>query len=194
MTLDAEPIEITLGLVWDFGRDVFVLEASAKPEDRTKRELLKSIFSIFDPLGFLTLIMFQAKFLMQEICRLMFDWDDELFQEIHNRWINLANGLLSRRTCIKPMHFTSSRRRYFNITRIYLATPPKWILVPSYMLALLTGWIRRGQIPHSEIMKNIAEIHDHSAFGAERCSSSRPSRRPSTKGARHHFYKNVLLV
>jgi hypothetical protein len=67
MDLDADPIERTLGLVWDFRRDVFVLGAKAEPGGRTKRDLLKSIFSIFDPLGFLAPIVFQAKVLMQDI-------------------------------------------------------------------------------------------------------------------------------
>ena len=35
MDLDAEPIQRTLGLVWDFGRDVFILGAAAKPECKT---------------------------------------------------------------------------------------------------------------------------------------------------------------
>jgi hypothetical protein len=88
MDLDAEPIERTFGLVWYFGRDVFILEAAAKSEGKSKRQLLRSIFSIFDPLGFLSPIVFQAKYLMQDIWRLKFDWDDELSQDLIDRWIN----------------------------------------------------------------------------------------------------------
>jgi len=50
MDLDEDPIERTLGLVWDFRRDVFVLGTKVESGGRTKRELLKSIASIFDPL------------------------------------------------------------------------------------------------------------------------------------------------
>jgi hypothetical protein len=99
MDLDAEPIERTLGLVWDFSRDVFILGAAATPEGKTKRQLLRSIFSIFDPLGFLSPIVFQAKYLMQDIWRLKFDWDDELSQDLLDRWISWANGL---HRCITP--------------------------------------------------------------------------------------------
>jgi hypothetical protein len=107
MDLDADPIERTLGLVWDFRRDVFVLGAKADPGGRTKRDLLKSIFSIFDPLGFLAPIVFQAKVLMQDIWRHKFDWDDELSQDLIDRWIRWAENLpslsgLVLERCIAP--------------------------------------------------------------------------------------------
>ena len=107
MDLDAEPIERTLGLVWDFSRDVFILGAAATSEGKTKRQLLRSIFSIFDPLGFLSPIVFQVKYLKQDIWRLKFDWDDELSQELPDYWISWAYGLpsldgLTLDRCITP--------------------------------------------------------------------------------------------
>ncbi|XP_057374666.1 uncharacterized protein LOC130695542 [Daphnia carinata] len=107
MDLDEDPIERTLGLVWDFRRDVFVLGAKAEPGGRTKRDLLKSIFSIFDPLGFLAPIVFQAKVLMQDIWRRKFDWDDELSQDLIDRWIRWTETLpslskLVLERCISP--------------------------------------------------------------------------------------------
>ncbi|XP_057380930.1 uncharacterized protein LOC130703485 [Daphnia carinata] len=107
MDLDEDPIERTLGLVWDFRRDVFLLGAKAEPGGRTKRDLLKSIFSIFDPLGFLAPIVFQAKVLMQIIWRRKFDWDDELSQDLIDRWICWTETLpsfskLVLERCISP--------------------------------------------------------------------------------------------
>lgn len=104
---DAEPIERTLGLVWDFTRDAFVLGETVRSDGRTKRELMKAIFSVFDPLGFLALIVFQAKCLMQDIWRRKLDWDTELDQDLIDRWIlwanllPLLNGLVLNR-CISP--------------------------------------------------------------------------------------------
>ena len=42
MDLDAEPIERTLGLVWDFQRDAFVLGAKVEADGKTKRDIMKS--------------------------------------------------------------------------------------------------------------------------------------------------------
>ena len=111
MDLDEDPIERTLGLVWDFRRDVFVLGTKVESSGRIKRELLKSIASIFDPLGFLAPIVFQAKVLLQDVWRFNFDWDDELSQDLIKRWIHWAESLsclsgfvLER--CISPQRVT----------------------------------------------------------------------------------------
>jgi hypothetical protein len=95
MDLDAKPIERTLGLMWDFNRDAFVLAATVSSEGRTKRDLMRAIFCIFDPLGFLAPVVFQAKFFMQDIWRRKFDWDVELDQDLIDRWIHWANSLPS---------------------------------------------------------------------------------------------------
>ncbi|XP_057368282.1 uncharacterized protein LOC130689298 [Daphnia carinata] len=107
MDLDAEPIERTLGLVWNFNRDAFILGASVRPDGRTKRDIMKALSSIFDPLGFLSPIVLQAKFLMQDIWRRKFDWDVELDQDLIDRWIQWANSLpllngLALDRCISP--------------------------------------------------------------------------------------------
>ncbi|XP_057380307.1 uncharacterized protein LOC130702709 [Daphnia carinata] len=107
MDLDAKPIERTLGLVWIFSRDAFILGASVLTDGRTKRDIMKAISSIFDPLGFLSPILFQAKFLIQDIWRPKFDWDFELDQNLIDRWIHWANSLpllngLVLDRCISP--------------------------------------------------------------------------------------------
>jgi hypothetical protein len=68
MDFDAEPIERTLGLVWDFHRDVFVLGAKVEADGNSKRDIMKSIFSIF-PLAFLAPIICLAMVFMQVIWR-----------------------------------------------------------------------------------------------------------------------------
>lgn len=91
----ADPLERTLGLVWDFNLDAFILGASIKSDGRTQREILKSIFSTFDPLGFLAPIVFQAKFLMQDIWRHKYDWGEELNQDLLDRWTAWTSALQS---------------------------------------------------------------------------------------------------
>ena len=123
MDLDAKPIEWTLGLVWDFNRDAFVLAATVSSEGRTKRDLMRAIFSIFDPLGFLAPVVFQAKFLMQDIWRRKFDWDVELDQDLIDRWIHWANSLpslngLILNRCIYPTRNDIQCRSSYRATRL----------------------------------------------------------------------------
>ena len=43
--------EQTLGVKWDVTKDVFTFD-TVKEEDATKRDILKTVASIFDPAGF----------------------------------------------------------------------------------------------------------------------------------------------
>jgi hypothetical protein len=57
-------------------------------------DLLKSIFSIFDCVDFLSPIVFQAKVFMQDIWRHKFYWDEnKLSQDLIDRWIRWAKTL-----------------------------------------------------------------------------------------------------
>ena len=67
-----------LGIVWDPSKDTLnlgVREVFEKAEKltATKRNVLKSIASIFDPVGYLQNIVVSLKILFQEICVSMLD-------------------------------------------------------------------------------------------------------------------------
>ena len=51
----------------------------------TKRSFLRTIATLFDPLGFLAPFIIRAKLVMQEIWRKGFDWDEELDGEVKSK-------------------------------------------------------------------------------------------------------------
>ena len=72
-----------LGLSWDFEQDMITLELTAIAkcaEDLppTKRNTLRLLAGIFDPLGMIGPITTTAKILFQEACRQKINWDDPL--------------------------------------------------------------------------------------------------------------------
>jgi hypothetical protein len=89
------PIARVLGLHWDPNDDVFtftgrfnkinddLITGNKRP---TKREMLKLVMSVFDPLGFLSLFTVKAKILLQEVWRSSIGWDDELTDPLHHKW------------------------------------------------------------------------------------------------------------
>ena len=82
--------ERILGLHWNPKEDAFhynlkfhkvpkeVVEGRRNP---TKREILKLVMAIFDPLGFLAHYTVHVKILLQDIWRLKLDWDEQLQDE-----------------------------------------------------------------------------------------------------------------
>ena len=58
----------TLGVTWLPGEDVFTFNANTPEKDfpPTKRNFLKKIAKLFDPVGFLAPFIIRAKLLLQE--------------------------------------------------------------------------------------------------------------------------------
>ena len=66
---DGLPMVKTLGVTWLPGEDVFTFNANPPGKDLrlTKRNFLKTIATLFDPVGFLAPFIIRAKILLQEI-------------------------------------------------------------------------------------------------------------------------------
>ena len=89
------PTVKTLGILWRAKEDIFSFHSSP-PEDSqiiTKRSFLRTIATLFDPLGFLAPFIIRAKVVMQAIWRQGFDWDDELDGEVKSKIQNWYSDL-----------------------------------------------------------------------------------------------------
>ena len=76
-----------LGLSWDFEQDTITLELitiakRAEGLQATKRNTLRLLAGIFDPLGIIGPITITAKILFQDACRQNISWDDPLDKTI----------------------------------------------------------------------------------------------------------------
>jgi len=86
------PVERVLGLRWNPNTDTFGFHVKKEKTDFkgesavTKRQVLKLVMSLFDPLGFLSNYIVQAKILLQDVWRTEIGWDDELAGENLLKW------------------------------------------------------------------------------------------------------------
>ena len=92
------PATKTLGLIWVAKEDEFTFKVSQIPDNFvcTKRNFLKKIASLFDPLGFLAPYTIRAKILLQEMWTSGLDWDDKLDEHLINqsmKWFTELNEL-----------------------------------------------------------------------------------------------------
>ena len=70
--------------------------------------------SIFDPLGFLAPFVLNAKEIMQDLCRIRLEWDEEISDEYSSHWKNWLADLLNLSAftvshCLKPAGFGQVR-------------------------------------------------------------------------------------
>ena len=78
---------------WDKQRDIFRVEIPIESQHLTKKNILKILASIYDPLGFISPVLLIGKILFRNLCDLRIPWDNEIPQEIENKWVKWVNGL-----------------------------------------------------------------------------------------------------
>ncbi|XP_050063210.1 uncharacterized protein LOC126552533 [Aphis gossypii] len=78
----------SLGLSWKPALDAFqfIVERKAFLAKSTKRTLLADLNRIFDPLGFLAPVLVRGKIFLQQLWQLKIEWDQQLPEELSNRW------------------------------------------------------------------------------------------------------------
>ncbi len=87
-----------LGTRWNCQRDSFVFEFTTTPTPTTKREMLRAIAKVFDPLGFLTPVLISCRVLLQSVWRKEREktnqnrdtWDRKLPEDVLEKWNNIT--------------------------------------------------------------------------------------------------------
>ncbi|XP_077978095.1 uncharacterized protein LOC144433628 [Glandiceps talaboti] len=110
LSYDNLPIERALGIQWCVETDTFKFHIQAKDQPPTRRGILSTVASIYDPLGFLAPFILIGKGILQEMCRNGIDWDEPLPEKLRPRWerwkadfTNLRQIQIPR--CYKPPNF-----------------------------------------------------------------------------------------
>ena len=82
-----DAVTTTLVLQGNSTEDILAVPATPPPFNYpiTKRNALKKIATVFDPLGLVSPFIVQAKIMLQELWNRGYDWDEEVQDEVANR-------------------------------------------------------------------------------------------------------------
>ncbi|XP_068697571.1 uncharacterized protein [Montipora foliosa] len=84
-----ETITKVLGILWNTVADQLAIKGSKPTECSSKREVLKSIATVFDPLGFFTPATLRGKLFLQELWASEKEWDEKLEEEMLHKWLKI---------------------------------------------------------------------------------------------------------
>ena len=92
-----QPMSKTLGLSWFSEEDTLSVPASPRSTTRpiTKRNVLKKIATVFDPLGLISPVVIRGKQLLQTLWGRGYDWDDEILDDVANEIQSWFDQLLA---------------------------------------------------------------------------------------------------
>ena len=93
--LDELPVERVLGVRWFVQTDKLGFETKNLNRPETKRGILSSVCSLYDPLGFAAPVALTARALIQDIWKAKLDWDKPLEEHFLKQWRSWTTQLSS---------------------------------------------------------------------------------------------------
>ncbi|KAI4886253.1 hypothetical protein NFI96_006958 [Prochilodus magdalenae] len=75
---DFPPMQRSLGISWDVATDEFTFQVSAAKKPYTRRGVLSTINSLYDPFGFAVPVSIRGRALLRELTTNSCEWDDPL--------------------------------------------------------------------------------------------------------------------
>ena len=107
---NALPVERALGVCWCVENDALNFRIALKDNPLTRRGILGTISSIFDPLGLASAFLLQGRRILQAITLESSCWDDEVSPEMRCAWEKWRDGLpalqeITINRCYKPKGF-----------------------------------------------------------------------------------------
>lgn len=93
LDLDQLPIGRVLGLHWDTDSDTFQFKVIPNNQTPTKRGIISTVSSLFDPLGFLSPFILSVKVLLQKLWRIGVQWDEYIPEPLLTQWQRWVESL-----------------------------------------------------------------------------------------------------
>ena len=90
--------------------DTFQFRIVIQDRPLTRRGILSTVCSVYDPLGFVAPVILMGNQILQDLCRNNADWDDPTGEELRPKWKRWRNELHEREKlniprCYKPEGF-----------------------------------------------------------------------------------------
>ena len=86
INLEEVTIERALGIQWCIVSDEFHFRVTLAVKPKTRRGILSTVASIFDPMGYIAPFTLIGKQILEDMCRENVGWDDPLSEDLATRW------------------------------------------------------------------------------------------------------------
>ena len=86
-------METALGVLWNIEEDVFKFKVNMKEKPKTRRDMLSTLSSVYDPLGFVAPFILHGKRILQHLSDENLQWDEMVPQSIQDNWKELQRNI-----------------------------------------------------------------------------------------------------
>lgn len=109
LSKDDLPMQRSLGLCWNLELDSFTFQVSDSMRPYTRRGVLSTVNSIYDPLGLVAPVVVTGKLFLRDVLKESSDWDAPLPEEKRTDWETWRDSLVQLEKLSIP-------RSYFGVT------------------------------------------------------------------------------
>lgn len=104
---DEVPMQRSLGISWNILTDTFTFQVQEDNKPFTRRGVLSTINSIFDPLGYLSPVTIQGRSLLRQLTMESGEWDSPLPENLKAEWLKWKGSLSCLQELQIPRCYTS---------------------------------------------------------------------------------------
>ena len=110
LEVDPLPMERALGVMSCVESDTFQFRIELRDRPFTRRGILSTVSSIYDPMGYVSPVTLKGKQILQQMCRDKLGWDNPIPEELHPVWDKWRRDVLEleklqTKRCFKPENF-----------------------------------------------------------------------------------------
>ncbi|XP_034163934.2 uncharacterized protein LOC117598271 [Pangasianodon hypophthalmus] len=105
---ETSPMQRSLGLLWEITTDTFTYSTSTITKPFTRRGVLSTVNSVFDPLGLLAPVTIQGRALLRELTFEQSDWDTFLPEDKLSKWEAWRDSLQDLEQLHVPRTYTTT--------------------------------------------------------------------------------------
>ena len=159
LDLDKLPVQRTLGVHWNVEEDVFSFKIHEPSKPSTKRGILSAISSLYDPIGFISPVLLEAKIMVQSLWKMNIGWDDPIPDYLRDQWHKWKQELSSL-TNVK-------------IPRVYVSNKADVVDISLHMFADASDY-GYGMCAYLRFVQRCGLISCCFVIGRSRCAPVRP--------------------
>ncbi|XP_062619955.1 uncharacterized protein LOC134281515 [Saccostrea cucullata] len=159
----------SLGLLWDIKQDAFTYQLLEDVKPFTRRGILSTVNSIYDPLGFIAPVILGGRLVLKKAMNSTVDWDEPLPDSLHTEWENWRMSLSHLESLKIPRIYANIQHACRRELHTFCDASKEAIGVATYVKL----YNRHGESDHGFVMgkSKLAPHHSHTIPRLELCAA-----------------------
>ncbi|XP_062602420.1 uncharacterized protein LOC134264140 [Saccostrea cucullata] len=168
---DDLPTQRSLGICWNLQHDYFTFKVNMEDKPFTRRGVLSSINSLFDPLGFVAPVTIAGKAILREAMTSGLDWDEPLPPDFLQKWTIWKSSLKDLEHLQIPRTFSEMSVSKANYKELLIFSDASTMAIAAVAFLRQVSDTGKEQLGFIMGKAKLAPKHGHTVPRLELCAA-----------------------